>query len=127
MEATLVVQPLEKGYGLTLGNALRRVLLTSIRGFAVTSIKIDGVFHEYDTIPGVREDVYDENRENIRYWECRNWVRPGWTGWQQVNVNEPIPEERLRYDLYYIKNRTLIWDIAIFFQYLAKLISGKCK
>ena len=58
-EATLVIQPLEKGYGLTLGNALRRVLLTSIRGFAVTSIKIDGVFHEYDTIPGVREDVYD--------------------------------------------------------------------
>lgn len=75
----------------------------------------------------VREDVYDENRENIRYWECRNWVRPGWTGWQQVNVNEPIPEERLRYDLYYVKNRTLIWDIAIFFQYLAKLLSGKCK
>lgn len=58
-EATLIVQPLEKGYGLTLGNALRRILLTSIRGFAVTSIKIDGVFHEYDTIPGVREDVYD--------------------------------------------------------------------
>ena len=75
----------------------------------------------------VREDVYDENRENIRYWECRNWVRPGWTGWQQVNVNEPIPEERLRYDLYYVKNRTLVWDIAIFFQYLAKLLSGKCK
>ena len=46
----------------------------------------------------VREEVYDENRENIHYWECRNWVRPGWTGWQQVNVNDPIPEERLRYD-----------------------------
>ena len=58
-EATIVVQPLEKGYGLTLGNALRRVLLTSIMGFAVTSIKIDGVFHEYDTVPGVKEDVYD--------------------------------------------------------------------
>lgn len=58
-EATLVIQPLAKGYGMTLGNALRRVLLTSIRGFAVTSIKIDGVFHEYDTIPGVKEDVYD--------------------------------------------------------------------
>ncbi|HSQ97247.1 MAG TPA: DNA-directed RNA polymerase subunit alpha [Rickettsiales bacterium] len=58
-EATLIVQPLEKGYGLTLGNAFRRILLTSIRGFAVTSVKIDGVFHEYDTIPGVREDVYD--------------------------------------------------------------------
>lgn len=58
-EATFTVQPLEKGYGLTLGNAFRRILLTSIRGFAVTSVKIDGVFHEYDTIPGVREDVYD--------------------------------------------------------------------
>ncbi len=75
----------------------------------------------------VREDVYDENRDNISYWECRNWVRPGWTGWQQVNVNDPIPEERLRYDLYYVKHRTLIWDIVIFFQYLAKLLSGKCR
>ena len=75
----------------------------------------------------VREDVYYENKENIRFWECRNWVRPGWTGWQQVNVNDPIPEERLRYDLYYVKHRTLIWDIVIFFQYLARLLSGKCK
>lgn len=73
----------------------------------------------------VREEVYDENKDNIRFWECRNWVRPGWTGWQQVNVNDPIPEERLRYDLYYIKHRTLFWDIVIFFQYLVKLLSGK--
>ena len=58
-ESTIIVQPLEKGYALTLGNALRRILLTSIRGFAVTSVRIDGVFHEYDTIPGVKEDVYD--------------------------------------------------------------------
>ena len=58
-EATFVVQPLEKGYGITLGNALRRILLTSVRGFAVTSVKIDGVFHEYDSIDGIREDVYD--------------------------------------------------------------------
>ena len=58
-EATLIIQPLENGYGLTLGNSLRRILLTSIRGFAATSIKIDGVFHEFDLIPGVREDVYD--------------------------------------------------------------------
>ena len=58
-ESTIIVQPLEKGYALTLGNALRRILLTSIRGFAITSVKIDGVFHEYDTIPGVKEDVYD--------------------------------------------------------------------
>lgn len=74
----------------------------------------------------VREEVYYENKENIPFWECRNWVRPGWTGWQQVNENEPIPEERLRYDLYYVKNRTLMWDIVIFFQYLARLLTGKC-
>ena len=73
----------------------------------------------------VREEVYSENKENIPFWECRNWVRPGWTGWQQVNINEPIPEERLGYDLYYVKHRTLIWDIVIFFKYLAKLLSGK--
>lgn len=75
----------------------------------------------------VREEVYDENKENIHYWECRNWVRPGWTGWQQVNVNDPIPEERLRYDLYYVKHRTLSWDIVIFFKYIAKVLSGKCQ
>jgi len=75
----------------------------------------------------VREEVYEENRENIPFWECRNWVRPGWTGWQQVNVNDPIPEERLKYDLYYVKNRTLIWDIVIFFQYLARVLSGKSR
>lgn len=75
----------------------------------------------------VREEVYDENKENIPFWECRNWVRPGWTGWQQVNINDPIPEERLRYDLYYVKHRTLLWDIVIFVQYLARVLSGKCK
>lgn len=75
----------------------------------------------------VREEVYDENRANIPFWECRNWVRPGWTGWQQVNVNEPIPEERLQYDLYYVKNRTLIWDLIIFCKYIIKVLSGQCK
>ena len=58
-ESVLSVFPLDKGYALTLGNALRRVLLTSIWGFAVTSIKIDGVFHEFDLISGIKEDVYD--------------------------------------------------------------------
>ena len=52
-----VVEPLERGYGITLGNSLRRILLSSIRGFAVTSLKIDGVLHEFSTINGVREDV----------------------------------------------------------------------
>lgn len=52
-----IVEPLERGFGVTLGNALRRVLLSSLPGFAVTSIKIEGVQHEFSTIPGVKEDV----------------------------------------------------------------------
>lgn len=52
-----VVEPLERGYGTTLGNSLRRILLSSLPGVAVTSIKIDGVLHEFSTIPGVAEDV----------------------------------------------------------------------
>ncbi len=58
-EATIVAEPLERGFGLTLGNALRRVLLSSLQGAAITSIKIDGVLHEFSSIPGVREDVTD--------------------------------------------------------------------
>ncbi len=57
--ATLVVEPLERGFGITLGNSLRRVLLSSLQGAAVTSISIDGVVHEFDSIAGVREDVTD--------------------------------------------------------------------
>ena len=52
-------QPLERGFGITLGNALRRVMLSSIQGAAIVSVKIDGVLHEYSTIPGVKEDVTD--------------------------------------------------------------------
>ena len=52
-----VVEPLERGYGTTLGNSLRRVLLSSLPGYAITSVKIDGVLHEFSTIPGVKEDV----------------------------------------------------------------------
>ena len=52
-----VVEPLERGYGTTLGNSLRRVLLSSLPGYAITSAKIDGVLHEFSTIPGVKEDV----------------------------------------------------------------------
>ena len=52
-----VVEPLERGFGTTLGNSLRRVLLSSLPGVAVTSIKIDGVVHEFSTIEGVKEDV----------------------------------------------------------------------
>ena len=52
-----VVEPLERGYGITLGNSLRRILLSSLPGVAVTSVKIEGVLHEFSTVPGVKEDV----------------------------------------------------------------------
>jgi DNA-directed RNA polymerase subunit alpha len=57
--ATVVAEPLERGFGTTLGNALRRVLLSSLQGAAVTAVHIDGVLHEFSSIPGVREDVTD--------------------------------------------------------------------
>lgn len=56
-KATMVVEPLERGFGTTLGNALRRILLSLLQGGAVNAIKIDGVLHEFSSIPGVREDV----------------------------------------------------------------------
>jgi len=59
MRGKFVIEPLERGYGRTLGNSLRRILLSSLPGAAVTSIRIDGVLHEFSTIPGVREDVTD--------------------------------------------------------------------
>jgi DNA-directed RNA polymerase subunit alpha len=57
--ATVVAEPLERGFGTTLGNSLRRVLLSSLQGAAVTAVQIDGVLHEFSSIPGVREDVTD--------------------------------------------------------------------
>ena len=57
--ATVVAEPLERGFGLTLGNALRRVLLSSLQGAAVTAVQIDGVLHEFSSIPGVVEDTTD--------------------------------------------------------------------
>jgi DNA-directed RNA polymerase subunit alpha len=57
--ATVIAEPLERGFGLTLGNALRRVLLSSLQGAAVTSVQIDNVLHEFSSVSGVREDVTD--------------------------------------------------------------------
>lgn len=64
-----VCEPLERGFGITLGNALRRVLLSSLQGSAITSVKIDGVLHEFSTIPGVLEDVTDVilNLKEVRF------------------------------------------------------------
>lgn len=63
------IQPLERGFGITLGNALRRVLLSSIQGAAIVSIKINGVLHEFSTVPGVKEDVTDIilNLKGVRF------------------------------------------------------------
>lgn len=58
-EADIVAEPLERGFGMTLGNAIRRILLSSLQGAAITSVKIDGVLHEFSAIPGVMEDVTD--------------------------------------------------------------------
>ena len=57
--ATVVLEPLERGFGHTLGNALRRILLSSMPGCAITEVEIDGVLHEYSTIEGVQEDVIE--------------------------------------------------------------------
>lgn len=64
-----VIQPLERGYGVTIGNALRRVLLSSLPGVAITAVKIDGVQHEFSTIPGVTEDVAEIilNLKGVRF------------------------------------------------------------
>ena len=63
MYAKFVCEPLERGYGITLGNSLRRILRSSLPGAAITSIKIDGVVHEFSTVLGVVEDVDSSNLE----------------------------------------------------------------
>ena len=67
--ATFVIEPLHTGYGMTLGNSLRRVLLSSISGAAVTAFKVEGASHEFTTIPGVKEDIVDImlNLKGIRF------------------------------------------------------------
>ena len=66
-----VVEPLERGYGTTLGNSLRRIMLSSLVGTAVSSIKIEGVLHEFSSIPGVKEDV-TEIVMNIKQLSIKN-------------------------------------------------------
>ena len=66
-----VVEPLERGYGTTLGNSLRRIMLSSLPGAAVSQVKIDGVLHEFSSIPGVKEDV-TEIIMNIKSLSIKN-------------------------------------------------------
>ena len=67
--AKFIAEPFERGYGITIGNSLRRILLTSIPGAAITSVKIDGVQHEFSNIKGVVEDVSQmiQNLKNVRF------------------------------------------------------------
>ena len=64
-----IVEPLERGFGITLGNSLRRVLLSSIQGAAITSVRIEGCLHEFSTLPGVKEDVAEIilNLKGVRF------------------------------------------------------------
>ena len=57
--STIIVEPLERGFGVTLGNSLRRILLSSLQGAAITSIQVEGILHEFSSIPGVTEDLID--------------------------------------------------------------------
>ncbi|MDR1916375.1 MAG: DNA-directed RNA polymerase subunit alpha [Synergistaceae bacterium] len=68
----IVIEPLERGYGVTLGNSLRRVLLSSISGAAITAIRVDGVLHEFTTVPGVKEDMI-ELLMNIKHVPVRSY------------------------------------------------------
>jgi DNA-directed RNA polymerase subunit alpha len=68
----IVIEPLERGYGVTLGNSLRRVLLSSISGAAVTAIRVDGILHEFSTVPGVKEDVI-ELLMNVKHVPVRSY------------------------------------------------------
>jgi DNA-directed RNA polymerase subunit alpha len=99
-EGQFVMGPLERGYGVTIGNALRRVLLSSLRGLAITAVKIDGVQHEFSTIPGVTEDVADLilNLKEIRFTADEmqeghlhlNLEGPG--NWTAADIDEATPE-----------------------------------
>ena len=89
-----IVEPLERGYGITLGNALRRILLSSLPGAAVTSVKIDGVLHEFSTIPGVKEDV-TEIILNLK----RLSLRLGVESTKTVLIDEVGPKEVLASDI----------------------------
>ena len=84
--STIIAEPLERGYGVTIGNALRRILLSSLQGSAITSIQVQGVLHEFSSIPGVREDITDIilNVKGIK-------VRMDYDGAKKIylNVNGP--------------------------------------
>ena len=83
--ATIIAEPLERGYGVTLGNALRRILLSSLQGSAITSMYVQGVLHEFSSIQGVREDLTDIilNVKGIK-------VKLDYNGEKKINLNNVI-------------------------------------
>ena len=85
-----VLAPLERGYGITLGNSLRRVLLSSLPGVAVNSVKIDGVHHELTTIPGVKEDVTEIILSLKGLQSCMETVRKPSILKQKANAKLPL-------------------------------------
>lgn len=96
-----VIEPLEPGFGYTLGNSLRRTLLSSIPGAAVTSIRVDGVLHEFTTVPGVKEDVTDIIL-NIKQLVVSSehdepvvmYLRKQGPGWSPLPTSRPRPVSR---------------------------------
>ena len=85
-KATIVAEPIERGFGVTIGNALRRILLSSLQGSSITSIQIQGVLHEFSSLPGVREDITDVilNVKGVK-------VRMDVEGPKKINLNVTGP------------------------------------
>jgi DNA-directed RNA polymerase subunit alpha len=92
-----VIEPLERGYGITLGNSLRRILLSSLPGTAVTSIKIDGVMHEFSTIPGVIEDV-TEFILNIKGIYFKSYIQGPKTLYLEAHGEGPVMAGSIKAD-----------------------------
>lgn len=101
-EGKIILEPLERGYGVTLGNTLRRVLLSSIKGAAITSVRIEGVLHEFSTVPGVREDVI-ELLLNLKHVPVRSYssevrvLRLELDGPQEVTASMIQPDSEVEF------------------------------
>ena len=101
IKGTVIAEPIERGYGLTIGNSLRRVLLSSLQGAAITAIKIENVLHEFSTIAGVREDVVDlilniKNISVICNLAKGNKCNRSWKILPEVGTDKDYPDLSLR-------------------------------
>ena len=101
-KARLIIGPLERGYGVTIGNALRRVLLSSIKGAGVTAVRVEGALHEFTTLPGVREDII-ELQLNLKHIPVRSHsvevrvLRLEATGPKKVTVADIQPDSEIEF------------------------------